>query len=84
MFFVTQQILSLILSLLCTQNNIQYVTKTKDNDKFRKFVSGGLRATQKIGGQFKISIYVPMCYELEAVLLNLNYKFDKVSGDMHV
>ena len=27
--------------------------------------------------------YVPMCYELEAVLLNLNYKFNKVSGDMH-
>ena len=28
--------------------------------------------------------YVRMCYELEAFLLNLNYKFDKVSGDIHV
>ena len=25
-----------------------------------------------------------MCDELEALLLNLNYKLDKVSGDIHV
>ena len=47
------------------------------------FLGGGL--TQKIGGQFKNLIrYATMCYELEALLLNLNYKFDKVSWDIHV
>ena len=28
--------------------------------------------------------YATMWYELEAVLLNLKYKFDEVSGDIHV
>ena len=28
--------------------------------------------------------YATMCNELEALLLNLNYKFDTVSGGMHV
>ena len=28
--------------------------------------------------------YVTKCYELEAVFLNLNYRFDQVSGDKYV
>ena len=38
---------------------------------------------QKLAEILKIR-YVLMCYALEALLLNLNYKFDKVSGDIHV
>ena len=38
---------------------------------------------KKLEDNLKIR-YATMCYELESVLMNLNYKFDKVSGDIHV
>ena len=48
----------------------------------KKKFSGGL--TKKVGGQFKNSICDDVFYELEALLLNLNYKFDQVSGDIYM
>ena len=38
---------------------------------------------KKLEDNLKIR-YATMSYELEALLLNLNYKFDKVSGDIHL
>ena len=51
------------------------------NWKCQLFLGGGLSLKKLMDQKIR---YATKCYELEAVLLNLNYKFDKVSRDKHV
>jgi len=54
----------------------------ESNLKFHYFLCGGLN--QKVCGQFKISKRDDVLCVRSSPFKNLNYKFDEVSGDMHV
>ena len=62
--------------MIITCENNSYIV---ENFTFFKVMA----SLKKLVDKLKIR-YATECYELEALLLNLNYKFDKFSGDVHV
>ena len=68
--------------MLCTMHPLLSTITLQIGPKSERQQTGGL--SQKVGGQFKNSICDKMLWAISSVLLNLNYKFDKISGDIHV
>jgi len=58
------------------------ITRTSYRWNFH-FFFGVAASIKKLIDNLKIRFF-PACYELEAILLKLNNKFDKVSGYIHV